>query len=147
VPRSDEPIEYAVVPESDLNGAGLVYFARFVAMMSYAERRFLAARLARPLSSALAACLSTEHRKVYYFGNAAPDDTIAVYVSAHCGPIPGGPAGGPQRTPCRFVFRHDLHRRSDGALIASSAVQRALVIPAKERGIVIEAERFLVSFG
>lgn len=146
-PRSDEPIEYAVVPESDLNGAGLVYFARFVAMMSYGERRFLATRLARPLSSALVACLSTEHRKVYYFGNAAPDDTIAVYVSARCGAVEGASARGPHRTPCRFVFRHDLHRRSDGALVASSAVQKALVVPAKDRAVLVEAERFIASLG
>jgi len=111
------------------------------------ERLFLGTRFGRPLSSALVACLSTEHRKVYYFGNAAPDDTIAVYLSARCGATPGATASGPYRTPCRFVFRHDLHRRSDGALIASSAVQKALVVPAKERGVLLEAERFLAALG
>lgn len=143
--RSDEPIDYVIVPESDLNGAGLVYFARFVSMMSYGERILLGRRLARPLSSALIACLSTEHRKIFYFGNAAPDDTIGVYVTARCAAVTGAKTTGQHRTPCRFVFRHDLYRRSDGALIASSVVQKALVVSAKERGILLEAERFLAT--
>ena len=46
----DSPITYTIAIENDLNGAGLLYFARYVAMMNYAERTFLLCRLHRPFS-------------------------------------------------------------------------------------------------
>ena len=75
-------VEYRIVPESDLNGAGLVYFARYEAMMNYGERLFLGERLALPISAELVSYLSTEHRRAFFFANASPDDTVDVRVSS-----------------------------------------------------------------
>jgi probable biosynthetic protein (TIGR04098 family) len=70
VAQRTEPVVYPIVPESDLNGAGLLYFARYVAIMNYGERLLLSDRLERPWSAPLVACLSTERRRFYYFANA-----------------------------------------------------------------------------
>jgi probable biosynthetic protein (TIGR04098 family) len=145
-PRSDALIAYPIVPESDLNGAGLVYFARFEAMMNYGERVFLCQQLGLPLSTELVACLSTEHRRAFFFANASPSDTVLVHVSARLFP-PGRfaapPAGGPYRVPLKLLFRIDLYRSSDNVLMASSLVRKALNVPAGNKAVLAETERLL----
>ena len=146
VPRSDAPIHYAIVPESDLNGASLVYFARYEAMMNYGERLFLSEHLERPFSSELISYLSTEHRKAYFFGNATPNDVVEIRVEARIlppGSFPEPRAGQAYRTPLKFLFRIDLYRGSDKVLMASSLVRKALNVPGSAKGVLAEVERFL----
>jgi probable biosynthetic protein (TIGR04098 family) len=141
-----EPVVYTIVPESDLNGAGLVYFARYEAMMNYGERRFLCDRLEWPFSSELVSYLSTEHRKAFFFANASPTDNVEVRVSAGVlrpGAFPAPPASLPYRVPLKFVFRIDLHRGSDKALMASSLVRKSLNVPGSAKAVLHEAERYL----
>jgi probable biosynthetic protein (TIGR04098 family) len=143
-------IEYRIVPESDLNGAGLVYFARYEAMMNYGERVFLGERLALPISTELVACLSTEHRRAFFFANASPADTVDVRVSAGLLPVdaPGGAAvQGRYRIPFRLQFRIDLYRASDGTLMASSLVRKSLNVPGSAKAVLAEAERLLRRIG
>jgi len=144
--RRGEEIRYEIVPESDLNGAGLVYFARYEAMMSYGERIFLSSHLEIPVSNELIECLSTERRRAYFFANASPSDTVLVRVSARLIP-PDSPdhtgAGGAIRTPLRLGFRTDLYRNSDRVLMASSLVRKSLKVPAGAKRILAEAERLL----
>jgi probable biosynthetic protein (TIGR04098 family) len=139
-------VAYRIVPESDMNGAGLLYFARYPAITSYAERLVLG-RLAPPLSDPLIEALSTERRRIYYFANAAPKDRVDVSVQCRVLPL-GAPASGPSavaplRTPLKLLFRMDLHRRSDHVLMASSLVRKALHVPAASKAVLLEAERFL----
>jgi len=137
-------ISYPVVPESDLNGAGLIYFARFVAMMNWAERSLLHDGLAVPVSLPLALCLSTEHRRVFYFANADASDTVDLTVSAALLPPDDGPPRASRiRTPFRLHVRFDLHRGSDKVLMASAEVRRALNVPADAKDVLMEAERLL----
>src|SRR5262249_35587975 len=82
VGAADAEVVYTISPESDLNGAALLYFARYVAMMDYGVRRFLAGKLARPVSSALIERLSTEHRRIFYFVNADSSDSVRIFVQA-----------------------------------------------------------------
>jgi probable biosynthetic protein (TIGR04098 family) len=145
-PRGDALIPYPIVPESDLNGAGLVYFARFEAMMNYGERIFLCERLGLPLSTELVACLSTEHRRAFFFANASPSDTVLVHVSARYlppGRFAAPPAGGPYRVPLKLLFRIDLYRSSDNVLMASSLVRKSLNVPAGNKAVLAETERLL----
>jgi probable biosynthetic protein (TIGR04098 family) len=147
-PRDGDPIVYRIVPESDLNGAGLVYFARYESMMNYGERLFLGRKLERPLSTELVACLSTEHRKAYFFANASPSDSVAVHVSATLHPTGSfAPAAGLRgyRVPLRILFRIDLYRESDGMLMASSLVRKSLNVPGGAKAVLAEAERLLRS--
>ena len=144
--RDPRPVAYALVPESDVNGAGLVYFARYLAIMNYGERVFLSDRLEKPLSNPFNTCLSTEHRRIYYFANAAPTDTVDVAVSARVIPPEDSPApvaGSRTRTAMRWVFRIDLVRGSDKVLMASSLVRKALNVPRDAKAVLLEADRFL----
>jgi probable biosynthetic protein (TIGR04098 family) len=149
LPVREGMIPYAIVPESDLNGAGLVYFARYEAMMNYGERRLLSERLERPVSAELISYLSTEHRKAFFFANASPSDTVLVDVRARV-LLPGSfaaPAGGPYRVPLKLLFRIDLYRDSDGVLMASSLVRKALNVPGHAKAVLAEVERLLRRLG
>jgi len=143
--RDDEPIDYEIVPESDLNGAGLLYFARYVAMLDYGERRVLTECLEQPVSRQLVPLLSPSHRRIFYFANASPWDTVLVRtaVSVKLGD-PNAPAPGSSRhrMPLEFAFRTDLHRASDGVLMASSLVRKPLLVPGNRKGVLGEAQRF-----
>jgi len=148
--RSDAAIRYQIVPESDLNGASLVYFARYEAMMNYGERLFLSNQLERPFSTELISYLSTEHRKAYFFANASPFDHVDIHVSARVLP-PGTftepPSTLPYRTPMKIVFRIDLYRGSDNVLMASSLVRKSLNVPGSAKAVLAEVERFLRKLG
>lgn len=144
--RGSAPVRYQIVPESDLNGASLVYFARYEAMMNYGERLFLSSQIERPFSTELISYLSTEHRRAYFFANATPTDHVDIHVSARVlppGTFPNPPAGQPYRTPMKLVFRIDLYRGSDNVLMASSLVRKSLNVPGSAKGVLAEVERFL----
>jgi hypothetical protein len=146
VPVRPERILYHIVHESDLNGAGLVYFARYEAMMNYGERKLFGRQLEVPISNELVACLSTEHRKAYFFANASPGDDVDVRVSAELlppGSFPEPPAARPHRTPMKFRFRLDLYRSSDNVLMATSLVRKALNVPGPAKAVLMESERLL----
>ena len=138
---------YKISPESDLNGAALLYFARYVAMMDYGVRRFFAEKLGRPVSSALIECLSTEHRRIFYFVNADASDSVRIFVEVWRLPSTRAPAATGKSTIGRFLCRLDLYRASDGALMASALVTKALVVPDGDKGLVSEAGRFMANAG
>lgn len=145
---STEPFTYPIVPESDLNGAGLLYFARYIAVMNYGERHFLQNRLPLPVSTGLIRFLSTEKRRIFYFANADETDNIAIYVSVRVSPVDESTVV--DKTQCarlRFVFSTDLYRVSDGTLMAKSVASRVLGVPWSAKGIVTEAERLQLQLG
>lgn len=145
-PVDSSPIHYQLIPENDLNGAGLLYFARYVAVTAYAERIFAEERLRPPLSNPLVEALSTERRQIYFFANASPKDVVEVSVQAAVIPpeaIPAPTTARPYRTPLKMVFRMDLRRASDKVLMATSVVRKALNVPASAKGVLAEADRFL----
>lgn len=148
--RPGDRIHYAIVPESDLNGASLVYFARYESMMNYGVRRFLCEHLALPVSTELVSYLSTEHRRAYFFANAAPTDVVDVRVQAWVLPpgsfAPQAPAGA-YRVPLQLLFRIDLYRCSDNMLMASSLARSGLHVPGGAKAVLHEAERWLRRLG
>src|SRR5437899_1967604 len=80
-PGRDE-VTYDIVPESDLNGAGLLYFARYVAIANYGERLFLRQGSGVQISSRLIRLLTTIERGVVDFANANRGDLVKVRVNA-----------------------------------------------------------------
>jgi probable biosynthetic protein (TIGR04098 family) len=133
---------YEVQPETDLNALGLIYCARFPAIMASGERRLLRSRLLVPLSEPLVAHLFTEHRRLYYFANAAREEELHLRVQARfCPPEKSAPAR--VRTMGRFLFRTDLYRASDSVLMASALVEKSLRVPGSMKPLVTESERQL----
>jgi probable biosynthetic protein (TIGR04098 family) len=145
--RDERPARYRIEPESDLSGAGILYCARFVAIANIGERLHLCRNLARPFSTPLAAQLSTEHRRIYYFANAGPGDGVRISVDARLLPAPPPRAPAQLRTPFKLLARIDLARASDGVLIASTLVRKALRVPGSRKSLLHEAERIMVAAG
>ena len=140
------PLAYRILPESDLNGAGLLYFARYVAIANYGVRRFLCEQLLQPVSHPLVECLVPERLNVYYFQNADAFDSVRIFVGASLDaatPTTEAPAANGSRPLARFRFDVDLYRASDGVLMASCRLQKLLSVPEREKGLVLEAERLL----
>ena len=144
LPHDSQPatFEYAIQPETDINAAGVVYCARIPAIMASGERRFLRERLLAPLSEPLVACLATEHRRLYYFANASREEKLHIRVQARfCPPAVSAPSR--VRTLGHFLFRTDVHRASDGMLMSSSLVDKALRVPGQMKPLLTESERLL----
>ncbi|PWT89947.1 MAG: hypothetical protein C5B54_08090 [Acidobacteria bacterium] len=142
--RNTDAIQYKIVPESDLNGASLLYFARYVAMMNYAERIFLTERMLPPLTTQLVFALSTESRRIFYFANADPNDVVNILVKGAVikDDAPVRQSSGKQRPPITFIFEFTLYRASDNNLMAISCVKKSLQIPGSEKSLLAEAARF-----
>ncbi len=144
LPHDSQPatFDYEVQPETDFNAAGVVYCARLPAIMASGERRFLRERLLAPLSLPLVACLTTQHRRIYYFANASREERLRLRVHARfCPPAAAAPSR--MRTLGHFLFRTDVHRASDGVLMSSSLVLKALRVPGMMKPLLTEAERLL----
>jgi probable biosynthetic protein (TIGR04098 family) len=132
---------YDLAPETDFNAVGVVYCARLPAIMAGAERRLLRERLPVTLSEPLVARLATEHRRIYYFANANRESSLRMTVEARF--APAAPAPARVRTLGRFLFRTDIHRSSDGVLMASSLVERVLRVPGQDKPLLTELERWV----
>ena len=143
-PVNPRPVPYAIQLENDLNGAGLLYFARYIAMMNYAERIFLLRKLERPFSQPMIRFLSTERRRSYFFANAQETDKVMVHVSAAVvdADEPAQRPSGVRTDALRFQFGFDLYRKSDGVLMAKSVVSKRLSIPNRFSSLLGEARRF-----
>ena len=133
---------YDIQPETDFNAVGVVYCARLPAIMAGAERRLLRERLPVTLSEPVVARLATEHRRIYYFANANRESNLRITVEARFAP-PAATAPSRVRTLGRFLFRTDIHRASDGVLMASSVVERVLRVPGQDKPLLTELERWL----
>lgn len=140
------PIVYPISPESDLNGAGLLYFARYPAIIAHAERVFFTERLATPVSRPLVACLSTRARRLVYFANAADTDTVEVRLRARLEALTDD-AATLFRTPLALWLEADLRRGSDKVLMARSSARKVLRIPADAKPVVLEATSWVASCG
>jgi probable biosynthetic protein (TIGR04098 family) len=138
----EDAFDYEVDSESDYNAAGVVYCARMPAIMATGERRLLRERMQTPWSELLVACLATEHRRIYYFSNASRETRLRMRVEARfCPASPTAP--GRPRILGRVFLRTDLHRASDGVLMASSLVGKVLRVPGQAKPLLSEMERWL----
>jgi probable biosynthetic protein (TIGR04098 family) len=121
-------IRYRIIPESDLNGAGLLYFARYHAIMNYAEREYLQA-LEVPAPSSLVTCLCAEHRKSFFYANADAGQWVDVRVACELIADSVSATGRETHRYPAFTFHFDMYRESDGVLMARSIVEKSLRVP------------------
>ena len=98
---------YDIDVDRDTNGAGLVYFANYVAFMDTAER--LAVR-------DIAKERSLRHRRIAYYGNADVDDTLTIAVTV----LRSG------ARPNALGFRYIIRREEDGQTICLSEAIKAV---------------------
>jgi probable biosynthetic protein (TIGR04098 family) len=114
----DGPLDvpYAIEPDRDTNGVGLVYFANYVAFMNAAERRALSCNAARPLAPADVAGRGLVHRRVAFYGNVEVDDVIHTQVSLFA-------RSGNDRV---IGVRYAIRRERDNRLICRSEAIKVL---------------------
>ncbi len=140
------PITYAIVPESDLNGAGLLYFARYLAIANYGERLFLRQRSRVEVPAPLIRALATQRRRICYYANANDTDAVAMRTSALVSrPAPSTVAT--QTSPLQFFFTTELRRQSDGVVMAVAAAHKVLTLPAREKSAILNAHRIAAQMG
>jgi probable biosynthetic protein (TIGR04098 family) len=108
---------YAVDPDRDTNGAGLVYFANYVAFMDAAERAALTANCCRAFTPGEVASRVVRERRVAYYGNAEATDFLTTEVSLFLR----------ADDPGRVGVRHAIRRDEDGRLICLSEVIKSVV--------------------
>jgi probable biosynthetic protein (TIGR04098 family) len=70
---------HAIDIDRDTNGAGLVYFAQYVAFMETAERLAVASNRSE-IDPVMARTRSLRHRRIAYYGNAELFDTVVIRV-------------------------------------------------------------------
>ena len=97
---------YPIDVDRDTNGAGLVYFANYVAFMDTAERLAL---------DGGAPERSLRHRRIAYYGNADVNDTLTIAVTVL--------RSGAQ--PRALGFRYVIRRQEDGEIICLSEAIKA----------------------
>jgi len=95
---------YQIDRDRDTNGAGLVYFANYVAFSDAAERAL------DPAGER-----SVRHRRIAYYGNADIDDRLTIRTVTFANPA----------QPRLIAYRHVVSRDSDGAFICLSEVIKA----------------------
>lgn len=84
--------EYKFDQDRDMNGAGLIYFANFIAILDAAERGVLAG-LAHEIPLSAVDMRSTYRRRIGYYGNAQATDSLRVYVKTRMRTLPSGEHG------------------------------------------------------
>jgi len=106
-------VTYALDPDRDANGAGLIYFANFVCFLDYAERLLLNDHSA---PESLIDARSTFWRRIGYFGNAPVTDHLRIAVTARARTESG-----------RIIlsFNYQVWRASDGKLILVSSASKS----------------------
>jgi probable biosynthetic protein (TIGR04098 family) len=125
IPMTDGPVtrDYPLVPDRDLNGAGLVYFANYPMFLDICERDVLrSARL--PLSEGLIDRRAVIHRRSAYLNNASSGDTLRIEIEPWVGvpDAPGQGRDGPIHLHLHINCR--MYRRSDERLMMVSTARK-----------------------
>jgi probable biosynthetic protein (TIGR04098 family) len=127
VPMTDGPVrvEYRLIPDRDLNGAGLVYFANYPLFLDICERDVLAgAKL--PLSDEHLDRRTLVRRRSAYLNNASARDTLTVEVEPWVeNPVAAGNAA-PEMAPIRLFVNYRMSRKSDGRLMMVSTAEKLI---------------------
>lgn len=126
VPMTKGPMrrEYALIPDRDLNGAGLVYFANYPMFLDICERDvLLSAELAMP--EALVDRRTLVRRRSAYLNNASARDRLIIEIEPWlelARTHDGAPAG-----PITLHVSCRMHRQSDARLMMVSSAEKTIL--------------------
>ena len=127
VPMTDGPAvrEYRLVPDRDLNGAGLVYFANYPVFLDICERDVLASA-ELPLPSDLIDRRTLVSRQSAYLNNASADDVLSVEVEAFVENPFATQSAGQDMAPIRMFLNYRMRRLSDGRTMMVSNAEKMI---------------------
>jgi len=116
--------EYRLIPDRDLNGAGLVYFANYPMFLDICERDvLLTANM--PLREELIDRRTLVRRRSAYLNNASARDTLLIEIEPWLEVTPTAGALHRDRVTIHVVSR--MYRRSDERLMMVSAAEKQIV--------------------
>ncbi len=107
-------VTYAIDPDRDANGAGLIYFANYVCFLDYAERAMLSDL---QLPAHLIDARSTYWRRQGYFGNAQVTDQLQIQITGRAGIL--------NDSHLLLSFDYRMNRVSDGKMILVSSARKS----------------------
>jgi probable biosynthetic protein (TIGR04098 family) len=132
-PMTDGPVQrdYSLIPDRDLNGAGLVYFANYPMFLDICERDVLLSALS-PLSEDLVDRRTVIRRRSAYLNNASSSDTLRIELEPwiRAAGAPGVPDN--ESLDLHLHVNCRMYRRSDNRLMMVSTVRK--VVRAATRG-------------
>jgi probable biosynthetic protein (TIGR04098 family) len=112
---------HEIIPERDINGVGLLYFANYTVITDICERKVLMRRCAGDAMSDALASRSVVRRKCSYHSNATARDSLRVECTITAGPI----AKRGLVYEREFLFNSRMRRESDDRLMfVSSSLKR-----------------------
>lgn len=126
-PEHGVDLDYEIVPDRDLNGAGLLYFANYPMFLDIAERSMLRAADELTFDDELIDRRTLVHRKMAYFSNATSDDTLRINVKAWIESPFKANAPAPDMAPIRLILNYEMHRRSDDRLMLLSSAKKIVM--------------------
>lgn len=119
-------VTYEIVPDRDLNGAGLLYFANYPVFLEIAERRILGDCGALSLSEELIDRRTLQHRHIGYYSNATAKERLKIGVEAWLeNPFLNGSTD-PRAAPVRLLFKYRMQRESDARLMLISSAKKVV---------------------
>jgi probable biosynthetic protein (TIGR04098 family) len=118
--------EYEIVPDRDLNGVGLLYFANYPLVLDICERRLLGGLDHRFFSPELLNKRTVVHRRSAYYGNATADERLLVEMNAWIANPFLGDAGEPGADPIELRLEFRMTRRSDRNLMMVSSAKKLI---------------------
>jgi probable biosynthetic protein (TIGR04098 family) len=122
---------YQLVPDRDLNGAGLVYFANYPVFLDVCERQVLAsADLA--LGDDLIDRRTLVRRQSAYLNNASARDELSVEIEAFVENPFAAASPAPEMAPIRLFLNYKMYRKSDGRLMMVSTAEKVIFSRAME---------------
>jgi probable biosynthetic protein (TIGR04098 family) len=117
--------DYTLVPDRDLNGAGLVYFANYPLFIDICERDVLKrSRIA--FSDTLLDRRSLCHRRSAYLNNASSRDILQIEIEAFLQTHTADGLSLPRSAPVTLMINARMRRRSDGRLMMVSYAEKVL---------------------
>jgi probable biosynthetic protein (TIGR04098 family) len=128
VPITQGPVraQYELVPDRDLNGAGLVYFANYPVFLDICEREVLASA-SLPIPEPLLDRRTLTRRRSAYLSNASSQDALIVELEAWvANPFSAGVADA-ATAPIRLFVNFRMLRRSDGRLMMVSTAEKTIM--------------------
>jgi probable biosynthetic protein (TIGR04098 family) len=118
--------EYKLVPDRDLNGAGLVYFANYPVFLDVCERQLLEASEIYPFEDDLIDRRTLVSRRSAYLNNASSKDTLEIEITAFIENPFASDAQYPELAPIRLIFDYRMFRKSDGRLMMVSSAEKTI---------------------
>jgi len=117
--------EYSLIPDRELNGAGLVYFANYPLFVDMCERAVLKA-CALQFTDAVIDRRFLERRRSAYLNNASSRDVLAIEVEAWVQRHSDDGTAWPVSSPERLLLNSRMRRQSDGRLMMVSCAEKLL---------------------